>query len=172
MSEMEIQAQVGDEKLILELENNAANESDSIQLRSSDSSQVVLYTTTANYSKSARLHTIDRHFWSGRALTNFPALPKGYYAVPRQQGTLPQGVKWGIVYADGDDTTARKWVVAFDTATGKAYAEAGPIGPVDWNVVEVKLGMSGSKSEYTDPALGGTTSAEINGLNARAIFRN
>ncbi|KNA22148.1 hypothetical protein SOVF_036710 [Spinacia oleracea] len=173
MSEIEIQAAVGNEKLILELESNSANENgDSIQLRSSASGQVVLRTTTANFSKSARLHTIDRHFWSGRALTNFPALHQGYYAVPSQQGTLPQGVKWGIVYADGDDTTARKWVAAFDTATGQAYAEAGPIGPVDWNVIEVKLGMSGNKSEYTDPALGGTTSAEINGLNARAIFRN
>lgn len=112
MSEIEIQAQrvenpeADAEKLELELASKAAQE-------------VVLLTTTANFGNSPRLHTIDRHFWAGHALTNFPALHKGYYAVPKQQGTLPQGVKWGIVYADGDETTARKWVVAFDTTAGK-----------------------------------------------------
>ncbi|XP_056682811.1 uncharacterized protein [Spinacia oleracea] len=161
MSEIEIQAQSVEnpeadyEKLVLELDSKA---------------EVVLSTTTANFGKSPRLHIIDTHFWSGRAISGFPALHKHFYAVPKQQGTLPQGIKWGLVYADGDETTARKWVAAFDTTAGKAYAEAGPIGPVDWNVVEVKLDASESKSIYTDPIMGGITTAEINGLTAKAIF--
>lgn len=53
----------------------------------------------------------------------------------------------------------------------QAYAEAGPTGPIDWNVVEVKLGLSGSKSEVEDPILGGKCTAEIDGLKAWATFR-
>ncbi|CAO2831652.1 unnamed protein product [Amaranthus hypochondriacus] len=114
---------------------------------------------------------LDSHFWVGWSANSRPTLSPGYYTIITQKGELPAGVKWGICYADGEDTTARKWVVAFDTAAQKAYAEAGPTGPVDWNVVEVKLGFAGNKSEVVDPILGGKCTAEINDLKAYATFR-
>ncbi|XP_074281328.1 uncharacterized protein LOC141606190 [Silene latifolia] len=135
------------------------------------SQELVMQTNIRNFSKG-RVHQIERHFWHGRTLTNYPPLPVNTGVNTRQQGTLPQGVKFGMVYADGDDTTARKFVVAFDSPAGKAYAEAGPIGPVDWNVVEVKLGMAGKKTEYNDNILGGRVVAEMSGVNAFATFYN
>ncbi|XP_021744664.1 uncharacterized protein LOC110710647 [Chenopodium quinoa] len=100
-----------------------------------------------------------------------PYLGPETYVRLYQKGPTVEGVKWGVAWANGDDSTARKWVVAVDTAAGKVYVETGPTGPVDWNVVEVKLGMSGNKSEYTDPILGGEVVATIDGLQSYAQFR-
>uniref|UniRef100_A0A803MY98 Uncharacterized protein n=1 Tax=Chenopodium quinoa TaxID=63459 RepID=A0A803MY98_CHEQI len=98
---------------------------------------------------------------------------RGWLGWGRRRRTEPEGVKWGEYWANGaaDDTTARKWVVAFDTTAGKAYIEAGPMGPVDWNVVEVKLIMSRCISKHTYPILGGNVLAAIDGFKAYAEFR-
>ncbi|XP_021776445.1 uncharacterized protein LOC110740272 [Chenopodium quinoa] len=100
-------------------------------------------------------------------------LSSGSHTILNHKGTEPEGVKWGEYWANGaaDDTTARKWVVAFDTTAGKAYIEAGPMGPVDWNVVEVKLIMSRCISKHTYPILGGNVLAAIDGFKAYAEFR-
>uniref|UniRef100_A0A803MJD2 Uncharacterized protein n=1 Tax=Chenopodium quinoa TaxID=63459 RepID=A0A803MJD2_CHEQI len=82
-----------------------------------------------------------------------PYLGPETYVRLYQKGPTVEGVKWGVAWANGDDSTAR------------------PTGPVDWNVVEVKLGMSGNKSEYTDPILGGEVVATIDGLQSYAQFR-
>ncbi|KAK9668029.1 hypothetical protein RND81_13G030300 [Saponaria officinalis] len=45
-------------------------------------------------------------------------------------------------------------------ATSKAYAESGPIGGIDWNVVEARLGLSKSSSVvYVDNILGSKVEA-------------
>ncbi|KAH9624020.1 hypothetical protein KSS87_008613 [Heliosperma pusillum] len=48
-------------------------------------------------------------------------------------------------------------------AYSKAYAESGPIGPIDWNVVEVKLNLSEHKVMYHDDILGGKVEATVYG---------
>ncbi|XP_074273973.1 mannose/glucose-specific lectin-like [Silene latifolia] len=49
-----------------------------------------------------------------------------------------------------------------NNANSKAYAESGPFGPVDWNVVEVKLGLkSGPSDVYVDHILGGKVEATV-----------
>uniref|UniRef100_A0A803MJD4 Uncharacterized protein n=1 Tax=Chenopodium quinoa TaxID=63459 RepID=A0A803MJD4_CHEQI len=117
------------------------NAEGNVELSADD--QVLLNTQFLNLCPD-KIQRIDRHFWSGSVVTDRPTLSSGYYTVLTQKGTKPEGVKWGQVWGNGaaDDTTARKWIVAFDTAAGKAYAKAGPMGHVDWNVVEVELGMS------------------------------
>ncbi|XP_021840608.1 uncharacterized protein [Spinacia oleracea] len=140
--------------------------------KANNSGEYQLTTDIKNFSKG-RVHKVETHFWNGRTLTNFPALPINTGVAMRQAGPLPKGVKWGIVYADGEDTTARKFIVAVDGPSGKIYVEAGPIGPVDWNVVEVKLDQhSGSKAETTDPILGGKIVAQVTGTYAVARFNN
>ncbi|KMT15123.1 hypothetical protein BVRB_3g062410 [Beta vulgaris subsp. vulgaris] len=157
-----------DAKAKARAEAEAEAEGGDAELRSGE---VELQTYVINTTKGF-LRMIESHFWVGRTVTNIPNLASWTYAIPRQTGNLLEAVRWGVVYADGTDSTARKWVVAFDSAAQKAYAEAGPFGPVDWNVVEVKLGLSESKVEYVDSALGGKTVAEINGLVARGTFSN
>ncbi|KAK9684255.1 hypothetical protein RND81_10G197000 [Saponaria officinalis] len=58
--------------------------------------------------------------------------------------------------------------------TSKAYAESGPIGPIDWNVVEVKLGLSKSSDEYLDSILGSKVKATVheNGDATVGIYDN
>lgn len=46
-------------------------------------------------------------------------------------------------------------------SNSKAYAESGPIGPIDWNVVEVKLGLSKSNNVYVDNILGSKVEATV-----------
>ncbi|XP_074273974.1 mannose/glucose-specific lectin-like [Silene latifolia] len=60
------------------------------------------------------------------------------------------------------------------SAASKAYAECGPIGPIDWNVVEVKLGMSKPSVVYVDHILGGKveSTAHDNGDATVAISDN
>ncbi|XP_074275522.1 uncharacterized protein LOC141599419 [Silene latifolia] len=85
------------------------------------------------------------------------------------------GSAGGFVYADGDadDTTARKWTVAFDRMQTKVYAEAGPMGPVDWNAVKFKLdNQSGPFSKHEDPVFKGVAIAFYDGLNLYAAFEN
>ncbi|KAK9713362.1 hypothetical protein RND81_06G022600 [Saponaria officinalis] len=47
------------------------------------------------------------------------------------------------------------------SAASKAYAESGPIGPIDWNVVEVKLGLSKPSVVYVDNILGSKVEATV-----------
>ncbi|XP_021746994.1 uncharacterized protein LOC110712849 [Chenopodium quinoa] len=129
-------------------------------------------TDVKNFSKRL-VHVVETHFWHGRTLTNFPNLAVNTGAAMRQAGTLPEGVKWGITYADGDQASNRKFIVAVHGPTGKIYVESGPIGPVDWNVIEVKLDRhSGNKADITDPIFGARIVAEISGTYAVAKFYN
>ncbi|KAH9615129.1 hypothetical protein KSS87_016179 [Heliosperma pusillum] len=49
------------------------------------------------------------------------------------------------------------------SASSKAYAESGPFGPIDWNVVEVKLGLSQPSVVYIDDILGSKVEATVHG---------
>ncbi|CAO2831654.1 unnamed protein product [Amaranthus hypochondriacus] len=142
-----------------------------LKTQASNGNTVDMQTTFTNLTPKA-LWRLDReHFWAGQGVNFLFGFASGTYGVVTQRGELPAGVKWGVAYVDGPDSTARKWVVAFDTAAQKAYAEAGPTGPIDWDAVEVKLGLSGSKSEVEDPILGGKCTAKIIGFNAWATFQ-
>ncbi|KAK9690195.1 hypothetical protein RND81_09G110700 [Saponaria officinalis] len=106
------------------------------------------------------LYKIDEHHWAGKSDENYPFPPTIKHQptpiIPfKHSGPNPEGSVAGVVYADGHDSTARKWVIAFDTSRRKVYVEAGPIGPVDWGVIKVKLDQSGPNVEYLDPILGG-----------------
>lgn len=79
---------------------------------------VELSSPTTNFTKT-KLTKLEVHFWAGRTLTSFPDMNNNTTYYFRQSGTLPQGVKWGYSYATGKDSTARKWVAAFDSAAGK-----------------------------------------------------
>ncbi|KAK9664439.1 hypothetical protein RND81_14G042000 [Saponaria officinalis] len=75
---------------------------------------------------------------------------------------LKCGSKAGLVYTDAAQPHARKWVVAFDAMKNKAFVDAGPIGPTDWNVVRVKLDTEGADYyEFVDPIFGGRAYATI-----------
>ncbi|WP_191113236.1 hypothetical protein [Acinetobacter pittii] len=130
----------------------------------------MLRTRILNLSKDY-IYRIDRHFWIGRAVTDRTTLAAGNYAILTEQGPRHETVKYGEAWATGNESTDRKWVFAFDSDRQKAYAEAGPSGRVDWDVVEEALVKSGSKSESDDPLLGGKTVAEVDGTNAYATFR-
>ncbi|KAL9247361.1 hypothetical protein vseg_020802 [Gypsophila vaccaria] len=106
------------------------------------------------------LYLIEEHHWSGEVDGTAPFPPSlGWHdsSTPsfRHLGGVPEGSVVGVVYADGHDSTARKWLIAFDNPNRKVYVEAGPFGPVDWNVIKVKLDQCGARSEYLDPVLGG-----------------
>ncbi|KAH9606135.1 hypothetical protein KSS87_007277 [Heliosperma pusillum] len=126
-------------------------------------------TSIVNRTKKPVVH-VDRHFWHGSThSTPLPLPVSGGHDYPLF-GTPPEGVKYGILYADGDDSLSRQFLVAVhvplpvnvDANNCKVYVEAGPIGPVDWNVVEVKLNMATSnKAVYDDPIFGGRVEAEI-----------
>ncbi|XP_074310322.1 uncharacterized protein LOC141646270 [Silene latifolia] len=123
----------------------------------------VVYNTNKNRKD---LVVYDTHSWSGDVTGAYPTVPyndTGRYEVFIHQGL--EGSKGGVVYADGTDSTARKWLVAFDTPNNKCYVEAGPIGPTDWNVVEVHLNKSEGYSNYTDPAFGGKAAARVHSLD-------
>ncbi|XP_021744685.1 uncharacterized protein LOC110710664 [Chenopodium quinoa] len=83
-----------------------------------DGDDYQLTTDVKNFSKH-RVDKVETHFWHGRTLNNFPGLPVNTGAAMRQAGTLPEGVKWGIVYADGDQASNRKFIVAVHGPTGK-----------------------------------------------------
>ncbi|KAL9247362.1 hypothetical protein vseg_020803 [Gypsophila vaccaria] len=115
-----------------------------------------------NSQKGARkLDIIDEHHWSGELDETAPFPPSLEWDLTtmpppfRHRGRIPEGSVAGVVYADGHDSTARKWLIAFDNPNRKVYVEAGPAGLVDWNVIKVKLDQSGSRSHYEDPILGG-----------------
>ncbi|KAK9690191.1 hypothetical protein RND81_09G110300 [Saponaria officinalis] len=87
----------------------------------------------------------------------------------KHSGPNPEGSVAGVVYADGHDSSARKWLLAFDTSRRKIYVEAGSMGLVDWDEIKVKLDQSGSRSEYTDPIFGGVTEGVISDRGNRVI---
>ncbi|XP_021730323.1 uncharacterized protein LOC110697266 [Chenopodium quinoa] len=120
------------------------------------------------------LQKVGEYNWSGKPVTSYPEfIPVQDEEVRfEHQGPLPEGSVGGIVYADGTESTSRKWLVAFDTPKKKAYVEAGPAGPVDWNVIKVKLDASGYRSEYEDPVLGGKIYALNYGFALVAYFSN
>ena len=70
-----------------------------------------------NYHKDKlALQIIDQHDWSGEPARPYPqVIPAEIDPVEFVHlGPIPQGSKAGVVYADGTDSTARKWLVAFD----------------------------------------------------------
>ncbi|XP_021730490.1 uncharacterized protein LOC110697422 [Chenopodium quinoa] len=129
-----------------------------------------------HHKKFAPLKLYDQHNWSGRPVPSYPEVVVYQQLDPpipfKHQGPLPQGSRGGVVYADGVDSTARKWLVAFDLLKQKVYVEAGPIGPIDWNVVEVKLQASGDHKYYEDPVFGGKAEARNDGDIVFAVFSN
>ena len=54
----------------------------------------------------------------------------------------------------------------------QVYVEAGPTGPVDWNVIEVKLNASEDVSKYQDPILSGKAAAIFKGYRVAVMFSN
>ncbi|XP_074284499.1 uncharacterized protein LOC141609291 [Silene latifolia] len=139
------------------------------------SEELNVETIYRNFSKKS-VKLVDMHYWKGHKEDGYDEIiPTNHSAYTLQIGTLPEGVKFGLVYSDGvdaDDTDARKFVVAIDSPARKIYAEAGPIGPIDWNVVEVKLGMAEDKVVYEDPILGGKVEAQMVRFHAIAEFHN
>ncbi|KAL9240705.1 hypothetical protein vseg_014893 [Gypsophila vaccaria] len=115
--------------------------------------------------------TNEIHFWRGKPFS-FPDVQSGTGATVVQTGGYPEGAKFGIEFVDGPDTTARKFVIAVDTKAGKIYANSGPIGPIDWNVVEVELDEGRAEAEYDDLILGGKVVATVKGSSAHARFSN
>ncbi|XP_021725875.1 jasmonate-induced protein homolog [Chenopodium quinoa] len=160
-----------EEKAIFEELIKAARDKAALEPKVSAKEEVVSSGYISNRHKdpvTLRLH--DQHNWSGNPVLSYPQfIPRQKHPIEfKHQGPLPQGSKGGVVYADGDDSTARKWLIAFDYSNNKVYAEAEPIGDVDWNVIEVKLDASGESSLYEDPVLGGKAHAAING-DARIV---
>ncbi|XP_021840040.1 jasmonate-induced protein homolog [Spinacia oleracea] len=155
-----------DEKAIFEKVIAAAKDKSAMEVKG----QVVTNGNLVNTIKDkAVLRIIDQHNWSGKPVPLYPeVLPFGEVVQFEHRGPLPGGCKGGVVYADGTDSTARKWLVAFHIPNNeyhhsgdKVYVEAGPIGPIDWNVVEVKLDASEYTSSYVDPVFGGKAWAVI-----------
>ncbi|XP_074310324.1 uncharacterized protein LOC141646272 [Silene latifolia] len=110
--------------------------------------------------ENTELHIIDQHHWSGKLDPEWPflkVLPWKPLDVPpfKHQGPLPTGSVAGIVYVESHDSTARKWLLAFDTVNFRVHVEAGPAGSVDWGKIKQKLDQSGRESEYADRVLGG-----------------
>ncbi|XP_021725864.1 jasmonate-induced protein homolog [Chenopodium quinoa] len=126
------------------------------------------------HKNNVSLQILDQHNWSGNPVPSYPQTivvsqdPIEF----KHHGPLPEGSKGGVVYADGVDSTTRKWLVAFDLLKKKVYVEAGPIGPVDWNVIEVRLDASGNSSVSVDPVFGGRAEAGNNGDIVVAWFSN
>ncbi|XP_074307081.1 uncharacterized protein LOC141642253 [Silene latifolia] len=105
----------------------------------------------------------DSHSWLGDVVESYPSpvhnMDTDPYASFIHQGS--DGSKGGVVYVDGTDSTARKWLAAFDAPNNKCYVECGPIGPTNWKVVEENLNQSGNLSSYNDPVLGGWAGAHV-----------
>uniref|UniRef100_A0A803MJC7 Uncharacterized protein n=1 Tax=Chenopodium quinoa TaxID=63459 RepID=A0A803MJC7_CHEQI len=109
-----------------------------------------LTTEVRNFSRN-QVHMVETHFWQGFSTSNsFPALPVNHGVVMHQVAFLASGVKWGIIYADGDQARNRKFIVAVDGMTGKIYVESGPIGPVDWKNCGDDLVKDWEKLRLTD----------------------
>ncbi|KAK9725250.1 hypothetical protein RND81_05G131400 [Saponaria officinalis] len=117
------------------------------------------------------LHNLETHFWYGTPFS-FPDIPDDGGAIVLSLGDYPNGAVYAPVYVDGPGNTARMFFFAVDTSAEKIYAQSGPVGPIDWNVVKVKLGESGSESIYVDPVLGGKVVAKVKGNFAVATFCN
>ncbi|KAL9239319.1 hypothetical protein vseg_013654 [Gypsophila vaccaria] len=166
----------GLEKFMQEVAEKAALETDT------GASQDNISTTfgfSYNFHKNANtdLQILDQHHWSGKSDTNRPFRSplkwRQLLALPfKHEGPLPLGSVAGVAYADGDDSTARKWLVAFDRVNSKVYVEAGPIGEIDWNVIKVRLDLSGNRSESVDQALGGKAVGFISGNLLFVFFSN
>ncbi|KMT16250.1 hypothetical protein BVRB_3g054040 [Beta vulgaris subsp. vulgaris] len=122
----------------------------------------------------AKLQMIDQHNWSGSSVQPYPQVIP-YHREPAEfehRGLLPPGSKGAVLYADGANSTARKWLVAFDNPSKKVYVEAGPTGPVNWDVIEVKLDASESTSRFEDTVLGGKALAVNYGQILMVSFSN
>ncbi|KAL9237535.1 hypothetical protein vseg_012070 [Gypsophila vaccaria] len=153
------------EKLAIELDayNESKNNNDIRYMR----------TNIRNRTKKM-LYVVEMHFWHGSTY-HFPTpIPATGGVDYPQFGTPPDGVKFGVVYADGHDSLSRKFVAAAHVPLpvvagnnpGKVYVEAGPVGPVDWDVIEVKLNTSTSnRAVYDDPIFKGRVEAEIRNNN-------
>lgn len=100
-----------DEKAIFEKVIAAAKDKSAMEVKG----QVVTNGNLVNTIKDkAVLRIIDQHNWSGKPVPLYPeVLPFGEVVQFEHRGPLPGGCKGGVVYADGTDSTARKWLVAF-----------------------------------------------------------
>ncbi|XP_074284498.1 uncharacterized protein LOC141609290 [Silene latifolia] len=139
------------------------------------SSEEITFESFINNSSKGSLKLIEMHFWKGRSVTYYDEIQVNQQGRTLQRGTRSEGVKFGLVYTDGvdaDAADARKFVVAIDSLTNKIYAETGPIGPIDWNVVEVKLGMAEDKVVYEDPILGGKVEGQMHHIMAFVTVYN
>ncbi|KAL9237534.1 hypothetical protein vseg_012069 [Gypsophila vaccaria] len=156
------------------------NELDAYNKSKNNNERLSMRTSIMNRTQKI-LSPVENHFWHGTTYFTPKPLPViGGFDYP-QFGTRPDGVKFGIVYADGDDSLSRKFVAVVHVPLpvvasnpGKVYVESGPIGPIDWNVMEVKLNMSTSnKAVYDDPIFKGRVEAEIKSDGYTHIsFRN
>lgn len=77
-----------------------------------------------NYHKvpQTQLRLVEQYNWAGNSDPTCPIPP----TIPwrdrtqfRHQGPFPGGSVAGVVYSDGNDSTARKWLVAFDRPNQK-----------------------------------------------------
>ncbi|KMT03438.1 hypothetical protein BVRB_8g191230 [Beta vulgaris subsp. vulgaris] len=135
--------------------------------------EVVTWGSIRNYHKEkATLQVIDQHDWSGkpRPYDHIPATSKS--VAFRHTAPVSEGSKAGVVYADGVENTARKWLVAFDGKAQKVFVDAGPTGPTHWENVEVRLNESGSVHRYQDPVFGGKAAAIIKGSYVFVLLSN
>ncbi|XP_074292031.1 uncharacterized protein LOC141618866 [Silene latifolia] len=147
---------------------------------SRNTDRIFVRTNTMNHSKKP-VFPVERHFWHGNSHFTLTPLPVNGGDDHAIFGTPPEGVKFGVLYADGDDSLSRQFLAAVhipfpvdsEGNNWKVYVEAGPIGPIDWNVVEVKLNMATSnKAVYDDPIFGGRVEADVRkGMNGYTFIK-
>ena len=79
------------------------------------------WTYVANLTPN-RVIWAEQKVWPGtQGLNGGGEIPTGYYATVGHRGTLPAGVKFGLVFNDSREQlpTTRKFVFAFDLPAGK-----------------------------------------------------
>ncbi|KNA17196.1 hypothetical protein SOVF_082290 [Spinacia oleracea] len=159
------------EELMLEARDKASLEPEVGGVKGEVVTRCIIFNRDKN---RVPLEILYEHNWSGNPVPSYPPFifNEMHPAQFKHQGTLPQGSKGGFVYADRKSFPARKWLVAFDIPKNKVYVEAGPIGPVDWNVVEVKLNASENSSYHEDPVFGGVAEAGIYNGQLNGAFTN
>ncbi|XP_021725844.1 jasmonate-induced protein homolog [Chenopodium quinoa] len=152
-----------------------AREKAALEPKADDQEEAVTRGLIVNRQKNnLTMHLYDQHNWYGNPVPSFPSsiIIQMHPVEFKHKGPLPQGSKGGVVYADQKSFPPRKWLLAFDLLKKKVYVEAGPIGPTDWNVVEVKLDASEDRSTYEDSIFGGKASGSNDGKNVFAMFYN
>ncbi|KAL9236678.1 hypothetical protein vseg_011316 [Gypsophila vaccaria] len=157
---------------VLKVFNDQQAFSDALKSVEAESSQQTDSLVTSVYNATKKqVSPNEIHFWRGKPFS-FPDVRSGAAVILALLSGYPEGAKFGIEFVDGPDNSARKFVIAVDTEAAKVYAKSGPVGPVDWNVVEVELGLGSSEAEYVDHILGGKVVANVKGNLTQATFSN